>query len=278
MLDEREYTDINTGYRYHYVKSDTENFQPHCHNYCEFFMVKKGVAEHIVNGTNHFLPEGSILFIRDFDCHEYKRSEGKYFEFINFAISKDIIMAVFDYLNEDLSKNIFFDSPLPPVVRLTPYEQEIFYQRICELSTETNLKTTRLKLKKLILDIFTEYFYESTKKIHNIPLWLELTYEKMKKPDNFTAGLDRMYEISGRTREHLSRSFKKYYNITPIEYITNLRMQYSANLILNSNFTITDICYRCGYDNLSWFYKTFYDYFKTTPLEYRKKSTNLQIN
>ena len=271
MLDAREYVNPDTGFRYHYVKSNTENFKPHYHNYCEFFMVRKGVADHTVNGHRQLLSEGSLIFIRDFDYHEYKRGDEGYFEFINLAVSKDIIRGVFDYLGKDFPEGDFFDSKFPPVVSLSSYEQENFYRKICELSLEKNTVTACLKIKKLILDIFTDYFYETPEKIHNVPLWLEFTCERMKQPENFIAGLGRIYELSGRTREHLSRSFKKYYNMTPIEFITNLRMQYSVNLIKNSNLTITDICLRCGYDNLSWFYKTFYDHFGMTPVKYRKK-------
>ena len=52
---------------------------------------------------------------------------------------------------------------------------------------------------------------------------------------------------------------------------SDLRLEHSVNLILTSNLSITEICYECGFENLSWFYKQFVKKFGLTPVEYRKK-------
>ena len=92
----------------------------------------------------------------------------------------------------------------------------------------------------------------------------------MKNPKNFIAGVDRMYESSGRSREHLCRSLKEHYNTTPSVLVNDLRLEYCANLLINSNLSVTDICYSGGYDNLSWFYKVFCNKYGVTPSKYRK--------
>ena len=98
-----------------------------------------------------------------------------------------------------------------------------------------------------------------------------MTWEKMKNPANFIAGTERMYEIAGKSREHLCRSLKTYYNITPSELISDLRLEYSVNLLLTSNLSVADICYECGFGNMSWFYRCFSEKYGTTPVKYRKK-------
>ena len=87
-----------------------------------------------------------------------------------------------------------------------------------------------------------------------------------------------MYEFSGKTREHLTRMMKKYYKTTPTEYITDLRLEYCANLLYTSNLPVIDICYSCGFDNLSWFYKVFQKKYGTTPAKYRKRLEASQNN
>ena len=64
LYDAKEYVEAQSGCLWHYVRSDTERFRPHCHDYYEFFMVKTGDAHHIVNDQYQILTEGNLLFIR----------------------------------------------------------------------------------------------------------------------------------------------------------------------------------------------------------------------
>ena len=64
---------------------------------------------------------------------------------------------------------------------------------------------------------------------------------------------------------------RQYYDTTPTEYVTGLRLGYAANLLLISNLKVTDICYECGFENLSWFYKVFAGKYGLTPAEYRRR-------
>lgn len=55
-----------------------------------------------------------------------------------------------------------------------------------------------------------------------------------------------MVSLSGRSKEHLARMMKKYYGITTSEFINRLRLNYAANMLLNSNMATIDICLRVG--------------------------------
>lgn len=270
MIYAKYHVHKDTGCNFRYVRSDTELFRPHCHDFYEFFMVKQGDAHHIVNDRYQILAEGNLLFIRDFDYHDYKRADNKYFEFLNLAVSAEMMKSVFEYLGDDFPKEEFLNSAMPPMVTLPVTEREKFFYRLNELNQTGDAKTVRLKLKTLLVDIFTNYFLTYSAKTSNVPLWLEMTYEKMKNPKNFISGVERMYEISGRSREHLCRSLKEHYNTTPSVLVNDLRLEYCANLLINSNLSVTDICYSGGYDNLSWFYKVFCNKYGVTPSKYRK--------
>ncbi len=269
MLDAKYHVNSENGFLFRYVRSDTEYFRPHNHNYYEIFMVVKGPVRHIINNNEQLLFDGSILFIRDFDIHNYLRAGDEYFEFINIAVSKELINSVFDYLGEDFPTKILFQ-PDPPLVILTPKKKEKLFFTLTELE-QNNTTLARLKIKKLLVEIFLDIFMDSQNERKNVPTWLEETYEKMINPKNFIAGVDRMYELSGKSREHLTRELKRCYDITPTELVTELRLDYCAGLLTASNLPIIDICFTCGFENLSWFYKLFKKKFGETPLIYRKK-------
>lgn len=271
VLDEKQYVNTNTQFLLRYVRSDTERFAPHSHNYYEFFMIIKGNVCHIVNGDKQILQEGHLLFIRDFDVHNYKSSDGEYFEFINLAFSKKIIDDLINYLGEGFNLKSLTETPYPPCVLLNEKDREKLFYEFTLLGGNENIPLIRMKMRCLILKIFTTYFlgYNETK--NNIPSWLEIAYEKIKNPNNFIYGTKRLCEITGKSREHIARCLKKYYHISPSELITNLRLDYCANLLISSNLSVTDICFESGFENLSWFYKIFVKKFSLTPSQYRKK-------
>ena len=271
LYDAKEYVEAQSGCLCHYVRSDTEFFQLHYHNYYELFLVVKGDVCHVVNGKEQLLSEGQLLFIRDFDAHEYVSRNGEYFEFINFAFSKETLYAMIDFMGKGYPFKTLMTAEYPPVVSLPPDEKEHLAYSLIELYQDADQDVVKLKARTLLVHVFTRFFHNYKEQNREIPSWLAITYEKMKQPQNFTAGAKQMYLLSGKSREHLTRCMKQYYHTTPTVYVSELRLAHAANLLLVSNLNVTDICYECGFENLSWFYKVFSAKYGVTPTEYRRR-------
>jgi len=61
--------------------------------------------------------------------------------------------------------------------------------------------------------------------------------------------------------------------MTPSEYINSLRVNYASNLLINTNTPVIDICYTCGFQNLSYFYRVFKRTYNLSPGDFRKQYT-----
>ena len=275
MLEYKYHINEKTGFNIRYVKSDTEYFRPHYHNYYEIFLVVKGDVEHYINGATQKLSPGSLLFIRDFDIHHHTPVNGNYFEHINMAFRKEIFEEMLNYLGDGFSKTELLTAQYSPFINLLPRECDKVMYSLLELNTYTDPGKATTQMRLLLMNIFMKYFQNFEEDKTDVPLWLEIMYEKMKKPDNFIYGTDKMIEISGKSREHISRMLKKYYNVTPADYVNELRLNHAVNLMMTSNLSITEICYECGFSNLSWFYSLFEKKFNKSPSRYRK---NLMTN
>lgn len=269
MLDKNLHIDMESGCMCRYVRSDTEYFRPHNHNYYEIFMVISGNVCHLINGREQNLCVGQLLFIRDFDIHDHKSADGKPFEMINLAFPKEYFESMIEYLGNKFPTKTLLNAPFPPSVIVSAREMDRLFFSLMELNN-IDKEDTKIKMRALLIHIFMQYFYNYTEKKSEIPLWLELTYEKMRIPSNFIKGTQRMYEICPKSREHLCRSLKKHYNTSPCALVNDLRMEHAVNLLTTSNLSITEICYECGFENISWFYKTFEQKYSITPLQYRK--------
>ncbi len=264
------HVDAETGCRFRHVKSETERFKPHYHDYYEIFLTLNGAATHYANDSYFPVTRGYLIFIRDKDVHDYICSD-EGFEFLNLTFDSNTLCRLFDYLEDGLNKKALLKSKNPPTVRLSESDTERLRLKLAELNTVNYSDTSRLKakLRSLLAEIFTVYFSDLSLQNSGIPFWLETAYEKMKIPKNFIEGKSRFFELCGRSREHASRSLNKYYNITPSDYVNDLRLCYAANLLNNSNLSATDVCYECGFNNLSWFYVEFEKKFGTSPGKYK---------
>lgn len=271
ILQAEKFVNAETGFLCRYVRSDRGNFHPHSHEYYELFLVVKGNVCHVVNDKEQQLTEGQLLFIRDFDIHNYELGEGTSFEFINLAFSKEILQVLGNFLGEGFPLEKLLSAAFPPMVSLSAREKERLAHDFIQLNAGTDNAYRSFKAKALLTRIFAEYFFGVEECGADIPFWLENAYEKMKRPQNFKQGAARMYELAGKTREHLTRCMQQYYRVTPTVYVNNLRLEYASNLLLVSNLKTTDICYECGFENLSWFYKVFAAKYGMTPTEYRNQ-------
>lgn len=70
--------------------------------------------------------------------------------------------------------------------------------------------------------------------------------------------------------DYLSRSFKKKYNMTLIDYITEQRMFLAKELLLQNRMSVSMVSAKVGYSNYSYFTKIFKKYYGVLPSEMQR--------
>ena len=125
-------------------------------------------------------------------------------------------------------------------------------------------------LRILLFDIFTRHFTDSQDAAAPMPLGLETLCASMRRDGNFIQGTSRLFELADRTREHVSRSMKRYLGMTASEFVNDLRLNYIANMLRDSNHGITEIIFESGFNNVSWASQLFREKYGMTMGQYRK--------
>jgi AraC family transcriptional regulator len=69
---------------------------------------------------------------------------------------------------------------------------------------------------------------------------------------------------------HLSREFSRYFDTTLGDYIRAIKIQRALALLPNTELSLTDISFECGFADQSHFIRSFKSYYHVTPLFYRK--------
>lgn len=263
-------------YSYRYAVNGTHAKVVHGHDFYEFFLTLNDGVLHHINGKEQILHDDMLVFIRPQDEHYFAPMGNIEPRHINLAFRMDIVDALFLYLGkrgENLKKQLLEPS-MPPVCVLTEREKRRVIESLNSFSVidPEEIEERKLYLRFFIAEVFSMFAQKlshETNEKSDIPSWLENACDKMCLHENFSEGLTRMVELSGKTREHLARSMQRYKNITVSAYINNLRLEYVANMLVNSDLSIVDLCYESGFSSLDYFGKQFKKKYGMAPSKFR---------
>jgi AraC family transcriptional regulator, dual regulator of chb operon len=245
----------------------------HNHDFYEMFLVVYGSIIHCVNDTSLCLQEGSLVFMRPEDIHYYRPDNDNNCGLINIAFPAQTLKALLDYLGNGFEADRLLNAKEPPMVVLSNTEKEIAKDRLesINLLPRDNKKRFKTEARILLLEFITKYFpQKQEQKTKSAPQWLEQLKIEMQKKENFTAGVSAMFSMTNKSTEHVCRVFQEYFHQTPSQFINELKLNFAANLLTNSDEAIVNLCLEAGFENLSHFYHQFKRKFNMSPAQFRK--------
>lgn len=102
-----------------------------------------------------------------------------------------------------------------------------------------------------------------------VRLFLESLTHRLDEPWT----LDSMAGACGLGRTHFSSYCKKLFNVPPAEYLTTIRVEAAARMLLEfPESSVTEIAFRCGFQSSQYFAKVFGDLKGATPSAFRRNS------
>lgn len=164
----------------------------------------------------------------------------------------------------------------------TPSHQTIIHlMRQCYLTAKSELDGYELEVQNLISSIWIRLYREvkdmlkpvnNTQDHNNLRLIQMLHYINEHYAEKIS-----LQEIAASacigTRECI-RCFKKCLHTTPFQYLLEYRIDAAANILLHSDIPVTKIALQTGFENSSYFSKTFKQYMQCTPKQYRETNGN----
>ena len=79
------------------------------------------------------------------------------------------------------------------------------------------------------------------------------------------------------SEKYISRYFKEHFHITLSQYITHLRLEHAKQLLQNLDIPVTEVAMLSGYQNVSYFIRSFKKTYGVSPLKYRKNEPSTWI-
>ena len=99
--------------------------------------------------------------------------------------------------------------------------------------------------------------------ILQIQIWMQDNFSK-------TVTITELATHFGMSVRTLNRRFKSALGKAPLDYLQNLRLNATRELLQTTNLTLAEIANRCGYQDVVHLSKLFHRHFNTTPGVYRE--------
>ena len=90
-------------------------------------------------------------------------------------------------------------------------------------------------------------------------------------------GLKEMAEVAGQSRFHFSREYERRLGITPVRYLTEVRVAQAVKLLLSTELNQEEIAQRTGFSNANYFGKVFRKHMGMSPGLFRENNNNYAI-
>ncbi len=100
-------------------------------------------------------------------------------------------------------------------------------------------------------------------------IWLKCVLNLIKQKYNTDISLGEMADAAGFSPKYFCRLFHKVTKYTPFEYLNQYRIKRAAEMLHDTNDSIENIAYGCGFNDISYFIKLFKRYKEMTPFKYR---------
>ncbi|GAB6007836.1 hybrid sensor histidine kinase/response regulator [Dysgonomonas reticulitermitis] len=75
----------------------------------------------------------------------------------------------------------------------------------------------------------------------------------------------------GVSRVHLYRKLKYLTNLSPSQFILNVRLKVAADLLRQEGVSVSEVCYQVGFNSLSYFTRCFKQSYGQSPSDYKQK-------
>ena len=246
--------------------------ESHTHDFYEFVVVLSKKSVHYINENKYHLNVGDVFFLQPGETHRFERPLQNPATFLTLGLKGKTFDKYVNIWGNALKNSFNFKNT--GVITLSADEFSKINDIYNQFKLEKNERKDLLLVNNLFCILINRCNFNHSSISHTA---LDYVLNAMNTPENIAEGIPAMTRISGLSSRQLTRVLKKKYNTTPYEYITELRMNYAANLLLHTDMSITYISYEVGYCNSNNFTIRFKKKFGMTPTQYRQKLSSQPI-
>ena len=264
----------------YHIENAGRSFQipVHWHDELEIIYVKSGFLTVSISGESYIGKTGDAFVVSPGNLHLMGSQSGTvdYYTFL-FPL-KYISFRTDDMLDEKLLEPLN-SGHLMICPRVKDTAKELCEQLIeiyeAKKDESESKITTQVRTKIILLQFILEMWKKGFV-IENDTSGRNTVEKEMVSyiQQNFTGkiSLREFGEQFHLSEKYISRYFKEHFHITLSQYVTYLRLEHAKQLLQDTDIPVTDVAMQSGYQNVSYFIRSFQKAYAVSPLKYRKNN------
>lgn len=229
----------------------------HYHENAYFCMILRGHLEEVNKKEITLCKSGTILYHNWQESH-YNRHISDNAHYFHIEIEPQWFTR-FDLKPQLLEGSFHLENPI-----LKP----IFYKIYQELKNKDAFSP--LAVDGLLAQAFSTLIRERSYERSENPQWTTKVRELLRDSTQQNITLQDLSLETGLHSVYLSAEFSKYFGVSFGQYQRSIKIEKSKKLLLETNYSITDIAYTVGFSDQSHLIRCFKEAFGIIPLKYRK--------
>lgn len=247
----------------HSYATALEGVKKHMHPYCHMIHIVRGTIRFVVDEKDYILKPGYTILIPKNTNHAFYndgQDAGEYlevkFSLMNnaFSLQNNNVYVTDNELAGGLFKQILkeyshFDNR-------ADYAAESYLVALLNLLEENNRYKNSPEFKYVTASGYS-------KLSQNVIKYLEHHYHE-------NVSLDTIAKVLGHNKSYLCVAFKKDTHSTILDFLNAIRIRRAAELIVYSEYNLTQVSESCGFASTSHFNRVFLKYVGITPGQCRR--------
>lgn len=243
-------------------------YPAHAHDVDEIVVVLSGNGMHTLNGESFHACRGDVFYVRAGDWHQFDDLAG--LNLINVLCCcttplPQTVLPAYDYL-----KRIPGHWSLRPgmLEQVEPMLRRL--ERECLTQNHTSTYMIEHQFSSLLAHLWCGRDRQEQGAQARSPILALMDYCNT----HFAAPLqlDELAHKFARSERSLNRLFKGHTGLSPMHYLVQVRLCKAIELLRATNLPVTDVAYRCGFNDSNYFATCFKKKFSISPSVFHRQA------
>ncbi|MFJ7936137.1 AraC family transcriptional regulator [Sporosarcina sp. NPDC096371] len=231
----------------------------------------KGVGKIRIKDSTYRLESGDAFFVKVPSDHRYYLpSDSNEWEFIHITLFGEEAIKCYEEIIKDAGHILKLDLYSNTISTILEILKKVSTNKLNDAYEASSFAYLFLmEIQRHVLNIKTDEEWPDS--ISNAISFIKNNYAN-------PITLDDIVDASGLSKYHFTRLFHKTIHSTPIQYLTNTRINKSIDLLKDNKLTINEIALIVGFSNGNYFGKVFRSSLGLSPGEYRNSKSFIAVD
>ncbi len=254
---------------FHYDTVSSGFISHNWHSNIELLYITNGSGEVHCSSVTYPVQKGDIFIVNSNALHSViSASSINYYCLIcdaDFCLNNGLDTENINYINIVKSKTA----------------ESLFCNVVNEFSrTDDNFRSASIKSTILQLLVYLSVNYsekkgKTAKPVSTTDENIKLAIGYLKSHFNEQLTIDEIAKKANLSKYYFIRQFKAATGLSPIAFLNSIRCENAKKLLAKNKYSIHEIAIQCGFENDSYFSKTFKKYTNMLPKEFQKSNIML---